>query len=181
VAERTAQDTAARRLDPFGTAALAAAGTLCAHEAGYFIGGSSAVSHEYLGVVGPLVALAACLAAWGAALRVLRHDPGRAPTMVALTAAQSGIFVVMELAERAVTGSIASITSWPVITGLLLQPLVAWLALRILSVGHTVLSALTTPQATLRPTALISLACADAQVTGRIDTAQLRLRGPPVN
>ena len=64
----------ARRADPFGVAALAAAGAMTAHEIGY-LGetGESVVSHEYFGVLGPIVILALCAAAWFAS-----EQPGTA-------------------------------------------------------------------------------------------------------
>lgn len=171
-----------RSVDPFGVAALAVAGTLAGHELGYLTErGRDGVSHAYLGALGPIVALTLCAAAWMAAVRVLRRDTGRAPSFVMLAGIQAALFVAMEIGERITTGSVSSLQSLPVVLGLLLQPLTAWAALRLLAAGRRIIEALFARAAlTATPAALPLLrwkttAFDDATIGGR-----LRVRGPPM-
>lgn len=168
-----------RRADPFGVAALAATGTLAAHELGYLVDSTNRVSHDYVSFVGPVVLLAACVAGWSAALRILRRDTGRAPSLVTLTLLQMAVFATMETVERAVTGSLATLPSAPVIAGLLLQPVVAFAALRLLSLGHLLVSGFVSPtpapprpQQVWQQTAVLAPILVEAR-------SSIRLRGPP--
>ncbi len=132
-----------RRADRFGVVALAASGTLAAHQLGYLSDTETAAMHSYLAVVGPVVLLIAFVAGWVAAVRILRRDGGRAPTLGRLTAAQLGLYAAMEIVERLLGDGIGSLWSVPVVCGLIAQPLVAWAALRILRISAAVLEALT--------------------------------------
>ena len=168
-----------RRIDPFGLAALAGAGTLAAHQVGYLADGASDVSHAYLGLLGPVVVLVSCVAAWVASIRVLRNDAGRLPSFGLLAWAQVSLFVLMEVAERAVSG-FESLMSAPVLIGLFLQPVVAWAALLLLSLGRRVLETLR-PATKRLPAARLVAARAPVSILALDSScARLRLRGPPV-
>lgn len=171
-----------RRADPFGVAALAAAGTMAAHEVGY-LGetGESVVSHEYFGVLGPIVILTLCLAAWFGAVRVLRRDSGRAPSLAVLAGVQISLFAAMEIGERITTGSTSSLLSIPVILGLALQPIAAWAALRLLSAGRRIIEAFFVPAApTISPAALQLPHWRIDVLVEAVVGARLRARGPPM-
>jgi hypothetical protein len=174
--------SSARRADPFGVAALAAAGTMTAHEIGY-LGetGESVVSHEYFGVLGPIVILALCAAAWFGALSVLRRDTGRAPSLALLAGVQVGLFAAMEIGERISIGSTSSLLSTPVLLGLVLQPLVAWAALRLLSASRRIIEAFFVAEApTISP---VVLQLPHWRIDVRVDAvlgARHRVRGPPM-
>jgi hypothetical protein len=172
----------ARRADPFGVAALAAAGAMTAHEIGYLAEtGESVVSHEYFGVLGPIVILTVCIAAWFGAVRVLRRDPGRAPSLALLAGVQVGLFAAMEIGERISTGSTSSLLSSPVLLGLALQPLVAWAALRLLSASRRIIEAFFVPEAPDFSPAALQLPHWRVDVlVDAVLGAQLRVRGPPM-
>ncbi|BAN01137.1 hypothetical protein [Ilumatobacter coccineus] len=171
---------AERRVDPFGLGALVASGTLAAHELGYFIGGRSSVSHSYVEWIGPIVVLMGCLAAWLAALRILRNDPGRLPSVGVLIALQTVVFAAMEVAERITSDSLTSLASAPVIVGLLLQPLVALVAKQLLAVGQRLVEAFR-PTATPRAShSLVDTPRPLAVLVSSPGLVRLRLRGPPV-
>lgn len=172
----------ARRADPFGVAALAAAGAMTAHEIGY-LGetGESVVSHEYFGVLGPVVVITLCVAAWFGAVRVLRRDIGRAPSLALLAGVQVGLFAAMEIGERISTGSTSSLLSTPVVFGLALQPLVAWAALRLLSASRRIIEAFFIAEAPTISPAVLQLP--HWRIDVLVDTAlgaRLRVRGPPM-
>ncbi|MFT4773731.1 MAG: hypothetical protein ACI9ME_001033 [Ilumatobacter sp.] len=174
--------SSARRADPFGVAALAAAGAMTAHEIGYLAEtGESIVSHEYFGVLGPVVVIALCVAAWFGAVRVLRRDTGCAPSFALLAGVQVGLFAAMEIGERISTGSTSSLLSSPVLLGLALQPLVAWAALRLLSAGRRIIEAFFVLEAPDFSPAALQLP--HWRVDVLVDTvlgAWLRVRGPPM-
>jgi hypothetical protein len=174
--------SSARHADPFGIAALAAAGAMTAHEIGYLAEtGESVVSHEYFGVLGPVVVIALCVAAWFGALSVLRRDTGRAPSLALLAGVQVGLFAAMEIGERIGTGSTSSLLSSPVLLGLALQPLVAWTALRLLSAGRRIIEAFFVPEAPDFSPAALQLPHWRVDVlVDAVLGAQLRVRGPPM-
>ena len=174
--------SSARRADPFGVAALAAAGAMTAHEIGYLAEtGESVVSHEYFGVLGPIVVIALCAAAWFGALSVLRRDTGRAPSFALLAGVQVGLFAAMEIGERISIGSTSSLLSSPVLLGLALQPLVAWAALRLLSAGRRIIEAFFVPEAPDFSPAALQLPHWRVDVlVDAVLGAQLRVRGPPM-
>ena len=174
--------SSARRADPFGVAALAAAGAMTAHEIGYLAEtGESVVSHEYFGVLGPIVILALCAAAWFGALSVLRRDTGRTPSFALLAGVQVGLFAAMEIGERISIGSTSSLLSSPVLLGLALQPLVAWTALRLLSAGRRIIEAFFVPEAPDFSPAALQLPHWRVDVlVDAVLGAQLRVRGPPM-
>lgn len=166
-------------MDRFGLGALVASGTLAAHEVAYLTGDGGSISHGYLGLVGPMVVLAACVAAWSAALRILRHDPGRRPRLTRLAGAQFVLFIVVEFGERLVSDSLASFVSTPVVIGIVVQPLVAWIALALLRVGRRLVEAWR-DRRPLPPAP--PLAPAAARVSALVWPAaahRLRVRGPP--
>lgn len=169
-----------RRIDPFGLSALVASGTLSAHEIGYFVGGSGSVSHAYFGIVGPLVVLMGCVAAWLAAVRILRHDAGRLPSIGVLAGLQTVIFLGMEVAERFASDSLASLVSTPVLIGLLLQPLVAALAKQLLAVGRRLVEVFRPASPTRSARLLINSPRPIVLVLSSLWFVCLRLRGPPV-
>lgn len=174
--------SAERRVDPFGVAALAAAGTMAGHELGYLAeSGDGGVSHAYLGALGPVLVLALCAAAWTSAVRVLRRDTGRAPSLLLLGGLQVGLFAAMEIGERVTTGTTDSLLSVPVLLGLALQPCVAWAALGLLATGRRIIEALFLSDDPMLASAALSLprwrvdAAVDAVAVNR-----LRVRGPPM-
>lgn len=169
-----------RRIDPFGLAALVASGTLVAHEIAYFVGGSGSVSHSYFGLLGPLVVVMGCVAAWIAAVSILRNDIGRLPSLGAIAALQSVVFAGMEVAERIAGGSLASLVSAPVIIGLGLQPIVAFVATRVLAIGRRLVESFraTSPRAVAH--VLVDAAAPLAVPVSSLALVRLRLRGPPV-
>jgi len=174
--------SSARRADPFGVAALAAAGAMVAHEIGY-LGETdeSVVSHEYFGILGPIVILALCTAAWFGAVRVLRRDTGRAPSLALLAGVQVGLFSAMEIGERISTGSASSLLSTPVLLGLALQPLVAWAALQLLSASRRIIEAFFVPEApTISPVAPQLPHWRIDVLVEAVLGARLRVRGPPM-
>lgn len=170
-----------RHIDPFGLGALVASGTLAAHEIGYFIGGSGSVSHAYFGIVGPLVVLMGCVAAWLAAVRILRHDSGRLPSVASLAGMQVLVFVGMEVAERVASDSLASLLSAPVVIGLVLQPLVALVAKQLLTAGRRFVESFARPVRSAR--SVRRLVDSPRPVAVPVESlwfVRLRLRGPPV-
>lgn len=169
-----------RRADSFGLMALVGAGTLGAHELGYLADPDGSVSHAYLDVLGPILVLLACVAAWSAAVRVLRGDPGRLPSVRILTAVQVTAYLVLEVGERLVDGSLSSLASTPVVLGLLAQPLVAALAVGLLRLGrHVVRSMRRTGRRALAPRR-IRVPAPTASYVSTPALRRLRLRGPPV-
>ena len=174
--------SSARRVDPFGIAALAAAGAMTAHEIGYLAEtGESIVSHEYFDVLGPAIVIALCVAAWFGTVRVLRRDTGRAPSLALLAGVQVGLFAAMEIGERISTGSTSSLLSTPVLLGLVLQPLVAWAALRLLSASRRVIEAFLVSKAPdFSPTALQLPHWRIDVLVETVLGARLRVRGPPM-
>ncbi len=170
-----------RRADPFGVVALAAAGTMSAHELGYLADrNSNDGAHAYFNVLGPLVLLALCVAGWTAAVRIVRRDAGRAPLLVTLAGLQVGGYLAMEIGERLFTDSAPALLSTPVLLGLLLQPALAWLALRILHTGHRVVEALFVSAPPLLPPGPITLPTPVADIASTLLLLRLRVRGPPV-
>ncbi len=168
-----------RGVDRFGLAALAGAGTLVAHQVGYLADGADTVSHAYFGALGPIVAFTACAAAWVSALRVLRGDPGRLPSLVALAGLQAVMFAVLEVGERVTSGSLASLPSAPVIAGLICQPLVAWAALRVLGLGRSVLERWRRARSRLAASSFLDVLAPAGVVVSSPAVARLRVRGPP--
>ncbi len=130
------------RRDPFGLAALAAAGALLGHELGYLADPSAGSGHEYLTIVGPAVATAAVVAVWSLAVRVLRRGGGALPSVATLAAGQSVLYLGFEIGERTIGSAESPLWSSAVVLGLVAQPLVAWLGLRFLALGHQVLTAI---------------------------------------
>lgn len=173
--------TSERRADSFGVIALAAAGTMTAHELGYLTdAGADDGTHMYFGVLGPIVVLAVCLAGWFAAVRIVRRDVGRAPSFALLAGLQIGAYVVMEVAEQVTSGVTSGPISVPVFLGLALQPVVAWAALQILDAGHRVIRALFADDVpTLRNRPVDFVTVIDS-VVGTQLPSRLRVRGPPV-
>jgi len=173
--------TSERRADPFGIVALAAAGTMAAHELGYLADRDPADgAHAYFGMLGPVVLLALCVAGWFSAVRIVRRDAGRAPSLMLLAGLQLGGYLTMEIGERLFTDSAPALISPPVLIGLMLQPAIAWLALRLLSAGRRIIEALfvgtappLAPAAPLLPTPVVA-------IVGAVLPVRLRVRGPPV-
>jgi preprotein translocase subunit SecY len=173
--------TSERRADSFGVIALAAAGTMTAHELGYLTNaGADDRTHMYFGVLGPVVVLALCLAGWFAAVRIVRRDVGRAPSFALLAGLQIGGYVVMEVAEQVTSGGISGPISIPVFFGLALQPVVAWVALQILDAGHRVIRALFVDDVLMLRNRSVVFATVIASVVGTQVPSRLRVRGPPV-
>lgn len=167
-------------MDTFGLSALVAAGTLAAHQVGYLADPAARSMHRYLGLVGPAVLLIAFVGAWAAAIRLLRHDGGRAPSFGVVSTLQVALYLVMEVAERVAGESFASMWSAPFVLGMVVQPLVAFAALGLLRVSGRVLKMLAGP--TRRPlpdqtTFRIEAPRTFALVTPR---SAIRLRGPPL-
>lgn len=172
----------ARRSGPdrFGVAALAVAGMLTAHQLGYLSDSARVVSHEHLAVLGPAALLMVSVAGWFAAARVVRLDAGGAPSWLALSGIQIILFLLMEFAEHLVAGSVSSLWSTPVILGVVLQPLVARLALELVTIGERVLLHLSSRTAMPRRFAVVFLASANEPGSSQEAGALLRSRGPPV-
>lgn len=105
------------------------------HEIGYLVDPDAASGHGYLSIVAPLAIAGAVLALWLSALSVLRRVPEGAPSIAALTAAQSGLYIGFEVGERVIGSTDSALLSLPVALGLLAQPAVAWLAARALQFG----------------------------------------------
>ena len=167
-------------MDRFGLAALAGSGTLAAHEIGYLTDGTDSVSHAYFGVLGPVVVLAACVAAWVAAVNVLRNDPGRLPSLRSLASLQVIAFAALEIGERIAGDSLASLVSTPVVVGLLAQPVVAGVALALLRAGRRILAAFRTIPDRLPAVGLAERPAPLAVLVSNPLFTCLRLRGPPV-
>jgi len=155
---------------------------MAGHELGYLTDSTDAtVSHAYFGALGPVIVLALCAAAWSSALRVLRRDAGRTPSLALLAGLQAALFAAMEIGERVTTDSAGSLLSVPVMLGLVVQPIVAWAALRLLATSRHIIEALFAPDApALDPASLPAShwridACVDLVIGNR-----LRVRGPPM-
>lgn len=172
---------AERRADPFGVVALAAAGTMTAHELGYLVdGGVGDDAHAYFGLLGPVVILSLCLAGWLAALRVVRRDPGRRPSLRLLAGLQGGAYLAMEIGERLTTDSDQMLIRPAVVAGLLLQPVVAWAALRLLDAGRRVLQAWFVDDDAALPARSTPVATPVLLILGTLVPMRWRVRGPPV-
>ena len=171
-----------RRVDPFGVAALAAAGTMAGHELGYLAeSGDGGVSHAYFGTLGPVVVVALCAAAWTGAVGVLRRDTGRTPSLALLAGLQIGVFAAMEIGERITTGTTGSLSSTPVLLGLALQPCVAWVALRLLATSRRIIEALFLSEVSVLASAALSLTRWHAGTPlNAVVGNRLRVRGPPM-
>lgn len=133
---------AARRdADVVGVGALAAAGALVGHQIGYAFDADARAGHGHLSVVGPMVVGIAFVAAWAAAVRVVRSDPGRAPSWRRLAALQTAAFLVLEVGERVVLDAdVGSLLSLPVLIGLVVQPFVALAALELVGVAGALIA-----------------------------------------
>lgn len=167
-------------VDGFGLAALAASGTLAAHQMAYLVDAEARNAHAYFVVVGPVVLLAAFAATWLAAIRIIRRDVGRLPSVGALTAYQVGLYVAIEIGERIVGGeALGSLTSTPVVLGLAAQPVVAWAALRLLRVGARLIIALVAPPVSCDRPSSLSWTVSPRTVLQSFPHATIRLRGPP--
>ncbi|MEM1333798.1 MAG: hypothetical protein AAGG08_10095 [Actinomycetota bacterium] len=171
----------ARRADPFGLVALAGAGSLTAHEVGYALAGSDGqVEHGHLTLLAPLVVVSLCLAGWLAAVRVLRAGGGTPPTWQHLALAQTAVYVLLEFGERVLAGSLGTIASPPVVAGLVLQPLVAFVAVLLLRVGErAVLAVFGVRRPLPRRTGLPRGAVPVVEVLAVRRGGSVRLRGPP--
>lgn len=168
-----------RRADRFGVVALAASGTLAGHQLGYLTDAESRAAHGYLAVVGPVVVLLGFVAAWIAAVRILRRDAGVAPTFFRLGVAQVGLYGAMEILERIGGDGYGALWSVPVLLGLLAQPVVAWVALRVLRISARVIDALASarpPSTTRRP---LRRPVDVAHRVARLRPAAIHPRGPP--
>ncbi len=170
--------------DPLGLLALIGAGAMSAHQIGSLVPIARpvvAVSHSYFSIAVPLAILLVFAAAWASALKILRHAGAVRPRWWQLAVGQTALFVAMEVAEHAVADSMQGLLSPQVLLGFALQPIVAWLALRILDLGHAVLERLfvgtPTSVASPVPPAIVSF-------VQRVREHQLRnslhVRGPPV-
>lgn len=169
-----------QRIDGFGLAALAASGTLTAHQFAYLADAEARNAHTYFAIVGPVVLLAAFAATWSAAIRIVRRDAGRLPSVGALTAYQVGLYVAIEIGERMLGGeALGSLTSMPVLLGLAAQPAVAWAALRLLGVGARLLVALVAPPVPCERAPSVSWTVPSRLVLQTLPRATVRLRGPP--
>jgi hypothetical protein len=170
-----------RRADPFGLVALAAAGTMSAHELGYLTHRSpDDGAHAYFGVLGPLALLALCVVGWIAALRIVQRDAGRAPSLVALTGLQVGGYLAMEIGERLFTDSAPALLSPPVLAGLALQPAIAWTALRLLTAGRRIIEALFVDVTPPLQRGSVTTPTPVHDLVGTLLPRRLRVRGPPV-
>ena len=130
-----------RRADVFGVVALAAAGMLVGHQLGYLADSDARAGHVHLGLIGPVVIVAAIAAAWFAAVRVVRADPGRPPRWWTLSAVQVALYAVLEVGERVILDAdVGSLASLPVALGLLAQPIVAWVALEFVGAAGDLIS-----------------------------------------
>lgn len=168
-------------IDPFGLAALAASGTLTAHQLAYLADAEARNAHTYLAIVGPVVLLAAFAATWWAAIRIVRCDAGRLPSVRSLTACQISLYVTIEIGERMLGGeALGSLTSAPVVLGLGAQPIVAWAALQFLRVGARLLTALVAPSEPCARPPSVSWTAPPCVVLQSFPRAAIRLRGPPV-
>lgn len=127
--------------DPFALAALVSAGALVGHELGYLAAGASGGGHGYFAVAGPIAIASVVAAVWASAVSVMRRGAAKAPSVAALSLAQSILYVCFEVGERAVSSVDTPLLSLSVLAGLVAQPLVAWLAVRALRLATTVLAA----------------------------------------
>lgn len=127
--------------DPFAIAALVGAGTLVGHELGYLADTSASAGHGYFALITPLAIVGVVLAVWGSAVSVLRRGTALAPKATTLAAAQTLLYIGFEVGERTLGSTESSLLSLPVLFGLLVQPLVAWLAVSALRLTAAVLAA----------------------------------------
>lgn len=166
--------------DPFALAALVGAGALVGHELGYLADANGGAGHDYFSLVGPFAIVGVIVAVWGSAVSVMRRGAGRSPSVAALSAAQSVLYVAFEVGERIVGGTDTSLFSLPVVLGLLAQPAVAWLAVRGLRFADAVVAALApgTPLVAVAPRAALAIDVRSftAQAVARSGTA----RAPPL-
>lgn len=125
--------------DPFASIALAGAGMMLAHQIGYLSEPGSSAGHEYFTILGPFALIAAATALWAGAVSVLRRQTAMAPSFAHLVSLQLALFMVIEVAERAIGDAPGSLLSRPVLLGLLAQPAVAWTARRLLRLGSRLL------------------------------------------
>ena len=170
-----------RRADPFGILALAAAGTMVAHEVGYLANGDGPdEAHAYFGLLGPAVFVAITVAGWIAAVRIVRRDPGRPPSLALLAGMQVGLYLAMEFAEQISSAATPAAVSPPVLLGLAMQPLTAWVALQLLRAGRRVIEALFVEVRPTSPTRPAFIPTPVAVLVGTPSLFHLHVRGPPV-
>lgn len=124
--------------DPFAIAALVVAGALSGHEFGYLVGSGSGTGHGYFGLVTPLAIAGVVAGMWMSAVSIMRRTGDRAPSVTSLAAAQSALYLGFEIGERTLGSADTEFFSLPVALGLLAQPPVAWLAVRMLRVASSV-------------------------------------------
>jgi len=173
-------------VDPAGLMALVGAGMIAAHELGYVLGlltGSDAtfVPHTHLAVFGPVALVALCIAGWAAAVRVLRAGGGSPPSWHRLALLQVGAYLVLEVGERVVIGDLVSLFSAPVLFGLLLQPIIAWMAVRLLAASAGVLVRIfgaVAPRPVVAPLAVVAPMATPLRSVWA--PGRFRLRGPPM-
>ena len=100
--------------------------------------------------------------------------------MAALAGLQVGGYLAMEVGERLFTDSAPALLSGPVLIGLLLQPVLALVALRILNAGRRIIEALFVGATPVLPTRSIILPTPVTVFVGDLLPLRLRVRGPPV-
>ena len=169
------------RADPFGLLALAGAGTIAAHELGYFVApGDVSVSHRHLSLLAPVVVMALCVTAWMSAVRILRTGGAQPPSLGLLAGVQVALYLALEVGERVVLGDLASLLSAPVLLGLALQPAIAGIAVVLLRVGEQAILTWFGPTAAwpARPGLPPAIAPVPVFVPAR-RAGGVRLRGPP--
>lgn len=169
------------RADPFGLAALTASGTMVAHQVGYLADADARAAHTYVAYLGPATLFAAFVAAWVAAMRILRADRRAMPSVVTLASLQLTLYALLEVGERLVLAeAVGSFASVPVVLGAVAQPVVAALAIGALRIGGTVLRAIARPRLAVRAERSHSWWPPAAVVVAGDTWRGIQLRGPPL-
>lgn len=126
--------------DPIAVVAMVGAGAMLGHEIGYLTDPAAGSGHGYFALLAPFALAGVVVAMWASSLSVLRRLPSRTPGVAALAAAQTALYLGFEVGERLIGSTDSSLFSRAVVLGLILQPLVAWLAVRVLRFGSAVIA-----------------------------------------
>ncbi len=173
---------AVRNLPP-GLIALAISGALLGHEVGYLTHRDT-LGHGYLGVAAPVALLAVVAMVWRLAVNIVRRTEGAEvstalPSLRTLAGAQSALYLAFEVGERLVGETGTPLWSLPVAAGLIAQPVVAWLALRLLRLGSAVLESLIERPTRAAPSRRAELRRPLPQFAINMLPLRLVARGPP--
>lgn len=163
---------------PVGLGALTIAGALLGHEVGYLTDPATR-GHGYLDIATPLALIAIVATVWRIAINIVSAADEKLPSFAVLAGSQTGLYLAFEIGERLVGDTGSSLASVPVLAGLVAQPLVAWVALRILDIGQEILAAVVARTVPTAMTFTAAFSFAIASLVAAAPIGVVAARGPP--